>query len=169
MCRTIFSMTKLFVKCWWNWHQGSIWSTFYEQLLLRQIPKAQKRQSGQQCRFTLLEPTSVKALPKMFMKLAPGVNFINILWATFTCADPKNVKKTVWSAMSFYAFGTYEHKSFAQNVHEIDTCIHVNQNVAFVFGQATILHHFELVMIVFTPAKCPCILWYLLVLMLVIK
>ncbi len=109
-------------------------------------PQSAKRQSGQQCRFTLLEPTSVKALPKMFMKLTPGVNFINILWATFTCADPKNVKKTVWSAMSFYAFGTYEHKSFAQNVHEIDTCIHVNQNVAFVFGQATILHHFEFVM-----------------------
>ncbi len=33
---------KLFVKCWWNWLQGSISPTFYKQLLCMQIPKVQK-------------------------------------------------------------------------------------------------------------------------------
>jgi len=43
----------------------------------------------------------------------PGVNFINVLQAAFTHADPESAKKTVKSAVLFYAFGTYVHKSFA--------------------------------------------------------
>jgi len=31
------------VKCWWNWHLGSISSTLYEQLLFMQILKAPKK------------------------------------------------------------------------------------------------------------------------------
>ncbi len=31
---------KLCVKCWWNWHLGSISSTLFVQLLHLQIPKA---------------------------------------------------------------------------------------------------------------------------------
>ncbi len=55
---------------------GSISSTFHEQLLRPQIPKAQKRQSSQQCCLTLLGPTSVKAFHKMLMKLTPGLRSI---------------------------------------------------------------------------------------------
>ncbi len=42
-----------------------------------------------------------------------GVNFINVLQAAFTCADPESANKTVLSAVWFYAFGTYERKSCA--------------------------------------------------------
>jgi len=76
---------------------------FYKQLLRAQIPKAQKRQSGQPCHFTLLGPMSIKAAHKMLMKLTPeakfsngnlalGVNFINILRTAFMLVGPKSVK-----------------------------------------------------------------------------
>jgi hypothetical protein len=39
------SYEKRVHNCWWNWRQVSFSSTFYKQLLLRQIPKAQKRVS----------------------------------------------------------------------------------------------------------------------------
>ncbi len=43
----------------------------------------------------------------------PSVNFTNILSADCTRADPKFSKKTVKSAVSFCAFGTYKRKSCA--------------------------------------------------------
>jgi hypothetical protein len=49
----------------------SISSTFFEQLLLLQIPK---RQSSQQCRFALLGPMGIKAALRMLMKLTPDVD-----------------------------------------------------------------------------------------------
>jgi hypothetical protein len=51
---------------------GSISSMFYEQLLRAQIPKGHKDSlCSQQCRFTLLGPTSIKAVRGMLMKLTP--------------------------------------------------------------------------------------------------
>ncbi len=41
----------------------------------------------------------------------PGVNFFNVLRAAFAHADPKSVKNTVKSALSFYAFGLHDRKS----------------------------------------------------------
>ncbi len=40
-----------------------------------------------------------------------GLNFINVLCTAFIHADPECAKKTVKSAVSFGAFGTYERKS----------------------------------------------------------
>ena len=37
------------------------------------------------------------------------VNFINILRTAFTLVDPKSLKNTVKSSVSFYAFGIYKH------------------------------------------------------------
>ena len=48
---------------------------------------------------------------KMLVKLTPGVNFTNILHSAFTHADPKSAKTTVWSSVSFCAFGTSKCKS----------------------------------------------------------
>jgi len=39
-------------------------------------------------------------------KTEPGLNFIKVLRAAFTLADPKCAKKTVKLAVSFGAFGT---------------------------------------------------------------
>ncbi len=50
------------VKCWWNWHQGSISSTFYEQLLCMQTPKVQKRQSSCQSFFHFCDLRTQKLL-----------------------------------------------------------------------------------------------------------
>ncbi len=41
----------------------------------------------------------------------PGVDFINVLRAAFAPVDPKSVKNTVKSSVTFYAFGIYERKS----------------------------------------------------------
>jgi len=46
------------------------------------------------------------------------LNFINVLCTAFTHVDPKCAKKTVKSAVSFDAFGTYEPKSCTLNVGE---------------------------------------------------
>ncbi len=56
-----------------RFHQPS-----YEQLLLKQVPKAQKDTGDFDCLFALL---------------VSGVNFINILSTAFTLVDPKSVKK----------------------------------------------------------------------------
>jgi len=45
---------------------------FFEQLLLPQIPKAQKRQASLQCHFAFLGPTNVKAALGMLIKLTLG-------------------------------------------------------------------------------------------------
>ncbi len=49
----------------------SISSTFYVQLLRKQIPNAQKRQSSQHCLFTLLGSGSVKVERRTLVKLTP--------------------------------------------------------------------------------------------------
>ena len=50
----------------------------------------------------------------------PGVNFINVLRKLLFPKIPNVQKKTVKSAVSFGAFGTYERKSCTYNVGEID-------------------------------------------------
>jgi len=45
------------------------------------------------------------------MECPTDVNFINILCTAFALVDPENVKNTVKSSVSFYAFGIYERKS----------------------------------------------------------
>ncbi len=49
-----------------------------------------------------------------------GVNFIYVLWAAFTCADPKSTKKTDSLAVFFVLFGIHAFKSVLWNVGEID-------------------------------------------------
>jgi len=56
----------------------------------------------------------------MLVKLKPGGNFINVLHTAFALVDPKSVKNTVKSSVSFYAFGIYERKSCTYNVDEIE-------------------------------------------------
>ncbi len=49
-----------------------------------------------------------------------GVNFTNIFMLSFKLVDPKSVKNTVKSSVSFYAFGICRRKSCTQNVDEIE-------------------------------------------------
>jgi len=56
-----------------------------------------------------------KNMCKMLMKLTLGVNFINVLWAAFTWADPKSAKKTDSLTVFFVLLG-----SARVNVGEID-------------------------------------------------
>jgi hypothetical protein len=84
---------------------------FYVQLLRSQILKAQKDTYDISVFFTLLRSTSVKAVCKTLMKLTPVVNLINVLRTAFLHVDLECAKKTIKSAVSFGAFGTYEHKS----------------------------------------------------------
>jgi len=58
---------------WWNWNQGSISSTFNEQLLCSQIPKVQKRQSNHQSFFALSGSVRAKATRRMLVKLTPDL------------------------------------------------------------------------------------------------
>ncbi len=63
------SRLKLFVK---QTTMQSILQTFYEQFLLKQIPKAQKIQSSHQSFWGLLGSACVKAVFKMLVKLTTG-------------------------------------------------------------------------------------------------
>jgi len=53
---------------------GLISPTFYEQLLLEEIPKVQKRQSNNQYYFALLGSVHAKAATKTLVKLTHGVS-----------------------------------------------------------------------------------------------
>ncbi len=64
-----FLTQKARIKCWWNWQQGSISSTFYKQPT---YPKSVKRYWWINCNFTLSGSTSTKGARKMLMKLTPG-------------------------------------------------------------------------------------------------
>jgi len=56
------------------------------------------------------------------VKSTPGVNFINVLWPAFTCADTKCAKKKDSQVVSlFYAFGICARKSCLKNIDEINT------------------------------------------------
>jgi hypothetical protein len=63
-------------------------------------PKIERANAGCPFLFNLAE-----------QRLKPGVNFINVLHTAFTHTDPECAKKTVKSAVSFGAFGTYKRKS----------------------------------------------------------
>ncbi len=76
-------------SCWWNQPQVSISSTFYEQLLCMQIPKAQKKTGNF---FALWGSLLLKAAHRTLMKLAPGRRFLrvyytkqDIAWTSFNC------------------------------------------------------------------------------------
>jgi len=84
--------------------QGSISPTYLRTAFTPVAPKSVRIQSSCQYLFTLLGSTGAKAAHKMLMKLTPGVT-------AFTLVDPKSIKNTVKSSVSFYAFRIYERKS----------------------------------------------------------
>jgi len=64
---------------------------------------------------------------KFVLKIEPrsseyssGVNFTNVLRTDYALIDPKSVKNTAKSSVSFYAFGIYKRKSCTYNVDEIE-------------------------------------------------
>ncbi len=65
-------------------HQGSISSTYLRTAFTPVVPKSVRNQSSCLYLFTLLGSTGAKAARGTLMKLTPGVNFINILFATFS-------------------------------------------------------------------------------------
>jgi len=50
----------------------------------------------------------------------PGVNFFIVLQAAFIRADSESAKKTDKSSLSFWTFEICPHKSWIQNVGEIE-------------------------------------------------
>jgi len=71
----------IFRLTWCQFHQR--WADF----ALVDPQSVKKIQLSHQYLLTLLGPTSVKALRRTLMKLSPGVNFINNLWAAFIHHD----------------------------------------------------------------------------------
>ncbi len=61
----------------------------------------------------------VKGASRMLMKLTPGLNFINVLRATFTRIDSKSAKETVKSSVSFCAFGIFAKKSAREMLEKL--------------------------------------------------
>jgi hypothetical protein len=72
--------------------QGSISSTFYEQLKHEKIPRVQKKQSSHQCLFELLGYLCAKDVHKTLVKSTTVVNFINILHVRFLYESAFNAK-----------------------------------------------------------------------------
>ncbi len=61
-----------------------------------------------------------KLLVKFCFIHQPCVNFTNVLCAAFMLVDPKSVKSTVKSLVSFYAFRICVRKSCMKNVDKIE-------------------------------------------------
>jgi hypothetical protein len=59
--------------------------------------------------------TRIKALHKTLMKLTPGVNFINVLQAALTHADPESAKKKTDNLTVFFSLsGSVQAKLFIE-------------------------------------------------------
>jgi len=63
----------------------------------------------------------------MFIALAPGINFINILYEAFTCVDPKSVErywqldpKSLKRYWQLDAFGIYVRKVVRKHVDKVE-------------------------------------------------
>jgi len=78
-------------------------STFYVQLLRRQIPNAQKRQSSQQCRLGLLGPTGVKAVRRTLMKLTHSCHLPNVTSSIPRCSFSLSLTQVPKSSLPIYA------------------------------------------------------------------
>jgi len=66
--------------------------------------KCKKIQLSHQNLFMLSGSALVKAVPRMFMKFSPGVNFTNMFTQSFWVRRSQKRKKTVKSTVSFCAF-----------------------------------------------------------------
>jgi len=76
----------------------------------------------------------------------PGVNFISILQAAFTCADPESAKKTVKLSVFFALLGSTHAKADRRMLMNLTLCIiglHASYifevNVVFVISDFSIL------------------------------
>jgi len=124
----VFFAIILFMISCRNWLQVSISPKFYkppfrQKIITQTVSKASKKKLLKidiWCQFHQLF-TYVQLQRKSCSKSTPGVNFTNFLRTAFTLVDPKSIKNTVKSSVSFYAFGICEHKSCTENVDEIDT------------------------------------------------
>jgi len=121
-------------KCWWNWVQVSISSTFYKHFFIQKCLE-QLVTTFSLCLYFVCERILSKRLfCKKLLKLTtskknflqsmhlrrPGANLINVFWAAFVQADPESSKKGWKLDCLFCAFGIFEHKSCSWNVDEID-------------------------------------------------
>ncbi len=79
-----------------------VWWNLPNEFAVRWMPFAKKK---------LLVLFSKKSRENILVKLTPGVHFINVLWAAFTCADPESPKKTVKLLVFFCSFEIFERKS----------------------------------------------------------
>jgi len=57
-----------------------------------------------------------------------GLNFINILWAAITCADPKSAKKYCQAVNLFWIFSICTPKSCSENDDEIESWYQFHRN-----------------------------------------
>jgi len=115
---------------------GSISSKFYKQLLLVQIPKAQKILTTW---LNFLLSARINVAHRMLMKMTPGVNFINILCTPFVpiflcqkITQPKCNKRKA-------AQSTFLHKVSSKDVDENDTCSQFHQHYTHTFFVQIIL------------------------------
>jgi len=85
--------------------QGSISSTFYSRFLYKKCFFCQNVTREKLRKLSCKALLYKKRVHKTFMKLTPCVKFTNVSRTAFMLVDPKSVKNTVKSSVSFYAFG----------------------------------------------------------------
>ena len=66
---------------------------------------------GQKRKASLFSLTFIPYAPGIVAHKCAGVNFANVLRTAFMLVDPKSVKNTVKSSVSFYSFGICRRKS----------------------------------------------------------
>jgi len=68
-----FCMKNASVKCWWNWHQGSISPTCLRAAFTCPHPESAQKTVKSSVHFLLLGSVCLKAARKTLVKLIPGI------------------------------------------------------------------------------------------------
>jgi len=104
--------------------QVSISSMIFAQILCMQIPKLEKRLTTWLSFFVLLGSAFVKAAHRTFMKLTPGVNFINIFCTAFVPAGPKSIKRHWQNNWNFKLLGSAWVKALCRTLMKLTPAIY---------------------------------------------
>ncbi len=119
-CTKHFRTKKLLITCWWNWLHFTLTFLYKSAFLSFSIKTVWLYNF-------LCKKISTKGKCKIFVKLTPGVDFINILFKTFTCTYPKSAKRYWPLDWIFTLLGSSCVKAGRKDVGEIDTWLSFHQ------------------------------------------
>jgi len=124
-------------------NQGSISLTFYLHFLYKSALRSFSIVTFWLCNFAkILAQKAPMLLMIMLMKLTPGVNFTNIIWAAFTHADPQSAKKTVKLSVFFALSGSAHAKAGRKTMMKLTPSLSLFMTISTCFNNSPQLECF---------------------------